>query len=244
MPQTMRAPVFTDVRGIHIEEVPIPRCGPTDAIVKVTTTTICGTGSHIWRGEFPVAPGRVVGHEPAGVIHELGESVRRPAARQLDGRGAGRVLPRALRPGQPGADPRRAVRRGGPLRHRHRHDGDLRGGDRENCLRAVRPTGMVSSPGVYGDKVTIPLEPFIYGIDDIEDACSLFSDQEDGVITVTVTPSASRLRGLTAPSARLAGAFPPVRAPRCRAAVARSGRRTPCRRGRAGCGPPPSRRRS
>jgi alcohol dehydrogenase len=75
MPETMRAAVFKDVRDIHIEEVPVPRCGPTDAIVKVTTTTICGTDSHIWRGEYPVAPGRVVGHEPAGVIHEVGESV-------------------------------------------------------------------------------------------------------------------------------------------------------------------------
>ena len=76
MPETMRAAVFTDVRDIHIEEVPIPRCGPTDAIVKVTTTTICGTDSHIWRGEYPVAPGRIVGHEPAGVIHALGEAVQ------------------------------------------------------------------------------------------------------------------------------------------------------------------------
>jgi alcohol dehydrogenase len=75
MPETMRAAVFKDVRDIHIEEVPIPKSGPTDAIVKITTTTICGTDSHIWRGEYPVAPGRVVGHEPAGVIHEVGESV-------------------------------------------------------------------------------------------------------------------------------------------------------------------------
>ncbi len=75
MPETMSAAVFKDVRDIHIEEVPVPRCGPTDAIVKITTTTICGTDSHIWRGEYPVAPGRVVGHEPAGVIHEVGESV-------------------------------------------------------------------------------------------------------------------------------------------------------------------------
>jgi threonine dehydrogenase-like Zn-dependent dehydrogenase len=99
----------------------------------------------------------------------------------------------------------------------------------ENCLKAVRPAGMVSSLGVYGDKVTIPLEPFIYGIgdidirttlcpggkkrltslmtlvkngrldlgqlithrfdlDDIVEAYSLFSNQEDGVIKVTVTP--------------------------------------------------------
>ena len=76
MPETMRAAVFKAVRDVHIEEVPVPRCGPNDAIVRVTTTTICGTDSHIWRGEYPVAPGRVVGHEPVGVIHELGEAVR------------------------------------------------------------------------------------------------------------------------------------------------------------------------
>ena len=75
MPETMRAAVFKDVRDIHIEEVPQPRCGPTDAIVKVTTTTICGTDSHIWRGEYPVASGRIVGHEPAGVVHEVGDAL-------------------------------------------------------------------------------------------------------------------------------------------------------------------------
>jgi threonine dehydrogenase-like Zn-dependent dehydrogenase len=38
-------------------------------------TTICGTDVHILRGEYPVAPGRIVGHEPVGVIHELGSAV-------------------------------------------------------------------------------------------------------------------------------------------------------------------------
>ena len=38
----------------------------------------------------------------------------------------------------------------------------------ENCLKAVRPAGMVSPLGVYGDKVSIPLEPVIYGIGDID----------------------------------------------------------------------------
>ena len=38
----------------------------------------------------------------------------------------------------------------------------------ENCLRAVRPAGTVSSLGVYADKVSVPLEPFIYGIGDID----------------------------------------------------------------------------
>src|SRR5262245_63319086 len=76
MADTMRAAVFAGVGDIHIDGVPMPACGPTDAIVRVTTTTICGTDSHIWRGEYPVARGRVVGHEPVGVIHALGEAVR------------------------------------------------------------------------------------------------------------------------------------------------------------------------
>ena len=58
-----------------LEERPVPACGPTDAIVQVTLTTICGTDVHIRRGEYPVEPGRIVGHEPVGIIHELGDAV-------------------------------------------------------------------------------------------------------------------------------------------------------------------------
>ena len=76
MAETMRAAVFRGKLDIHIEEVAKPTCGPTDAIVRVTTTTICGTDSHIWREEYPVANGRVVGHEPAGVIDQLGDAVQ------------------------------------------------------------------------------------------------------------------------------------------------------------------------
>jgi len=357
VPETMRAAVFKDVRDIHIEEVPVPRCGPTDAIVKITTTTICGTDSHIWRGEYPVAPGRVVGHEPAGVIHEVGESVtgyevgdrvvvgaitpcgtcyfcqsgdfsqcagyedqwgiiggwrlgnsmdgvqaeyfRVPYAQanlakipeglsdeevlfvtdiattgisavetanvQLGDsvvvfaqgpiglcatagarlRGAGLVIAvdsnakRLEMARTMGADVVIDYTQEDPIA-KVKALTEGRGADVaiealgiqetfENCLKAVRPAGMVSSLGVYGDKVTIPLEPFIYGIgdidirttlcpggkkrllslmqlvkngrlnlqqlithrfdlDDIEDAYSLFSNQEDGVIKVTVTP--------------------------------------------------------
>jgi alcohol dehydrogenase len=76
MAETMRAAVFRGKEDIHIEEVAKPTCGPTDAIVRVTTTTICGTDSHIWREEYPVADGRIVGHEPVGVIDQLGEAVQ------------------------------------------------------------------------------------------------------------------------------------------------------------------------
>ena len=65
-------------RGRDASRCRSARCrpaGPTDAIVRVTMTTICGTDVHILRGEYPVAPGRIVGHEPVGVIHELGSAV-------------------------------------------------------------------------------------------------------------------------------------------------------------------------
>ena len=75
LPDTMHAAVFRGHEAIRLEEVPLPPCGPTDAIVKVTTTTICGTDVHIWREEYPVAPGRIVGHEPVGVIAALGDAV-------------------------------------------------------------------------------------------------------------------------------------------------------------------------
>ncbi|HEU6443776.1 MAG TPA: zinc-binding dehydrogenase [Gaiellaceae bacterium] len=75
MSQAMRAAVFEGHEQIVLRERPLPVCGPTDAIVKVTLTTICGTDVHIWREEYPVEQGRIVGHEPVGVIHELGEAV-------------------------------------------------------------------------------------------------------------------------------------------------------------------------
>jgi alcohol dehydrogenase len=72
---TMRAAVFERAGVITLQERAMPSCGPTDAIVRVTMTTICGTDVHILKGEYPVAPGRIVGHEPVGVIHELGSAV-------------------------------------------------------------------------------------------------------------------------------------------------------------------------
>ena len=69
---TMKALVFRGPDRIGIEEVPIPRPGPGEAVVRVTLTTICGTDLHILKGEYPVKPGLIIGHEPVGVIHELG----------------------------------------------------------------------------------------------------------------------------------------------------------------------------
>src|SRR6202140_1885084 len=72
---TMRALVFRGPNQIAIEQVPIPKPGPGEAVIRVTLTTICGTDLHILKGEYPVKPGLVIGHEPVGVIHELGGGV-------------------------------------------------------------------------------------------------------------------------------------------------------------------------
>jgi len=61
------------------QEVPVPSIlDPTDVIVAVDTTTICGTDLHILRGDVPaVADGRILGHEGVGTITEVGSAVSR-----------------------------------------------------------------------------------------------------------------------------------------------------------------------
>lgn len=72
----MKAAVFIETNRIVLEDKPIPDVGPLDALLRITTTTICGTDVHILRGEYPVARGLTVGHEPVGVIEKLGSAVR------------------------------------------------------------------------------------------------------------------------------------------------------------------------
>lgn len=71
----MKALVFIAPGKIELVEKPVPRPGPTDALVRITTTTICGTDVHILKGEYPVESGLTIGHEPVGVIEELGSAV-------------------------------------------------------------------------------------------------------------------------------------------------------------------------
>lgn len=72
----MKAAVFVGPGRIELTDKPIPEVGPTDALVRITTTTICGTDVHILKGEYPVAKGLTVGHEPVGVIEKLGSAVK------------------------------------------------------------------------------------------------------------------------------------------------------------------------
>lgn len=71
----MRAVAFQGVGRIAVEErpKPVPRAG--EAVIRVTTTTICGTDVHIIKGEHAVRPGLILGHEPVGVIDALGEGL-------------------------------------------------------------------------------------------------------------------------------------------------------------------------
>ena len=72
----MKAAVFVEPGRIVLADKPIPDVGPQDALMRVTTTTICGTDIHILKGEYPVERGLIIGHEPVGVIEKLGSSVR------------------------------------------------------------------------------------------------------------------------------------------------------------------------
>jgi len=71
----MKAAVFVEPGRIELADKPIPDVGPNDALVRITTTTICGTDVHILKGEYPVAQGLTIGHEPVGVIEKLGSAM-------------------------------------------------------------------------------------------------------------------------------------------------------------------------
>jgi alcohol dehydrogenase len=75
IPKTMKALTFVRPDVIELQERPVPEIGPGEALVRITTTTICGTDVHILKGEYPVKSGLIIGHEPVGLIAKLGEGV-------------------------------------------------------------------------------------------------------------------------------------------------------------------------
>jgi threonine dehydrogenase-like Zn-dependent dehydrogenase len=74
----MKAVVFHGVGDVRIDDVPEPKIQePTDAIVRLTASAICGTDLHFLRGTMPgTKEGRILGHEGVGVVEEVGEQVR------------------------------------------------------------------------------------------------------------------------------------------------------------------------
>jgi len=83
IPDTMRASVLTGVRTIAVETRPVPRPRPDEVLVRVASVGVCGSDAHYYAhgriGEFVVEAPLVLGHEAAGTIVAVGESV--PASR-------------------------------------------------------------------------------------------------------------------------------------------------------------------
>ena len=73
----MKALTWQGKRDVRVEEVPDPRIEqPTDAIVKITSSAICGSDLHLYEVLGPyMTPGDVLGHEPMGVVEEVGSEV-------------------------------------------------------------------------------------------------------------------------------------------------------------------------
>ncbi|RKN45489.1 zinc-dependent alcohol dehydrogenase [Micromonospora endolithica] len=75
----MKALTWQGKRDVRVEEVPDPRIEePTDAIVRITSTAICGSDLHLYEVLGPyLKPGDVLGHEPMGIVEEVGSGVTR-----------------------------------------------------------------------------------------------------------------------------------------------------------------------
>jgi glutathione-independent formaldehyde dehydrogenase len=72
----MRALVYHGPRDVRVENVPDPRIEkPTDALIRITATNICGSDLHMYDGRTDVQPGQVLGHENMGEVIEIGDAV-------------------------------------------------------------------------------------------------------------------------------------------------------------------------
>ena len=73
----MKAVTWQGKRDVRVEEVPDPRIElPTDAIIKITSSAICGSDLHLYEVLGPyMKPGDILGHEPMGIVQEVGAEV-------------------------------------------------------------------------------------------------------------------------------------------------------------------------
>ncbi|MHB0992449.1 MAG: glutathione-independent formaldehyde dehydrogenase [Burkholderiales bacterium] len=72
----MRAVVYQGPRDIKVMDMPDPKIEhPTDVLVKITTTNICGSDLHMYEGRTNMEPGRILGHENLGTVIEVGNAV-------------------------------------------------------------------------------------------------------------------------------------------------------------------------
>ena len=73
----MKAVVWHGSEDIRVDEVPDPTIQePTDAIVRITSTAICGSDLHLYGGKvIKMEEGDIIGHEPMGIVEEVGGAV-------------------------------------------------------------------------------------------------------------------------------------------------------------------------
>ena len=80
MPEMMKSALFVEPGRIVLDDKPIPDVGSNDALIRITTTTICGTDVHIYDWDDwssgRIQPPLVVGHEFVGEVVDRGASVR------------------------------------------------------------------------------------------------------------------------------------------------------------------------
>jgi len=82
----VKAVVYEDVRTVGVREVPDPILeAETDALIRVTSSALCGTDLHMYDGRTGATPGLVLGHEPLGVVEKVGSAVQtvRPGTRAV-----------------------------------------------------------------------------------------------------------------------------------------------------------------
>jgi L-iditol 2-dehydrogenase len=76
----MKAVVLHKARDLRLEDVPIPKYGPDDVLVKIKSVGICGSDVHYWRtgaiGDFVVEAPMILGHEVAGIVAEVSANVK------------------------------------------------------------------------------------------------------------------------------------------------------------------------
>ena len=72
----VKAVTFQGAQDVQVKEVPDAKIEkPDDILVRITTTAICGSDLHIYRGSVPTTKGFVIGHEPMGIVEEVGPEV-------------------------------------------------------------------------------------------------------------------------------------------------------------------------
>src|ERR1700761_8623947 len=74
----MKALVYGGPKKVTVQQVPDPKLErPTDALVRITSTNICGSDLHMYEGRTTVEEGKILGHENLGEVIEVGDAVDR-----------------------------------------------------------------------------------------------------------------------------------------------------------------------